>query len=76
MNKHLTEEIERAERTLEIISRVHGELEDGKPWSEIDNGLRSGQQWSYEEWFAYMQARCRGILESIVQTSRHDINGQ
>jgi len=65
----LEEAIEDAERTLNLWHRVCGELEDGKDWQEIDDGM-SGGKWSLDRWSAYMRQKMYHNLNVIVLTYR------
>ena len=57
-------EIKRSANVLEIYTRVHAEIEGGKEWPEIDNGLR-GENHTYEGWLAFMQQSLINGLRSI-----------
>jgi hypothetical protein len=54
-----------AARLVELYDRVHAELEEGKPWVNIDHGL-SSDGWTYESWLAYMDQRLHTALKSIL----------
>jgi hypothetical protein len=56
-------------RLIDLYDRVHLELDNGKAWQEIDNGLREGPH-SYEGWQAYMQQRIIRAFRTIVHASR------
>ena len=60
----LKESIDRAKRTLDIWHRVCHELDEGKKWEDIDNGLT--QKMPLGPWKAYMRQRMYHILHDIV----------
>ncbi len=70
IERTLAEAIEDAERTLQTWFRVHKELDEGKPWAEIDNGWRC-RATGYGSWCAYMQQRMKNQLYDIILCYRH-----
>lgn len=60
-------DVARAIRCFDIYDRVHGEIEDGKTWDQIDSGLRDPQP-SYAHWQGYMQQSLLNCLRSFILT--------
>ena len=69
MTARMDDRVVKAEELLKLWNRVCGEVDDGKPWSEIDNGMRpeaQGDNMPPSVWKAYMLARMRHLLNDIV----------
>ena len=60
----LKESIDKAKRTLDIWHRVCNELDEGKKWEDIDNGLT--EKMKLEHWDAYMRQTMYHELNDIV----------
>lgn len=57
---------------VELFERVHAELDDGKSWEDIDDGLRhENGRWSYENWYAYMSQRLINGAKEIAIVHRY-----
>ncbi len=71
-NADFEEQIAISERTLELWGRVCGEIDDGKPWEEIDCGLlpEGGRPTTLEYWTGYMRASMYHELRAIVSAYR------
>ncbi len=64
----MAEGIERAERTLALWHRVCAELEEGKAWEAVDNGMIPEAQGkvSLTAWTGYMQQKMYHDLQELV----------
>lgn len=62
----LMEALELPRRYMKIYERVHDELDEGKPWEEIDIGWRDGRRAPYENWLGYMQGSLINQLKNVL----------
>lgn len=56
---------------MAVYQRVHKEIDNGKPWKEIDIGFRDGQRSTYDYWFGYMQQSLINAWESAILEDDH-----
>ena len=65
----MKEQLDSLRAAMEIYDRVHDELDEGKPYDEIDNGLRkdTGEApWGYRRWQAYMTQTIMNRARSVL----------